>query len=61
MPKKQSYRALQSELDKVLTELQSTESDIDKALDLYKQGQELIKQLEEHLLTAKNTVEHLKT
>ncbi|HSX46393.1 MAG TPA: exodeoxyribonuclease VII small subunit [Patescibacteria group bacterium] len=60
MADKPSYRALQSELDKVLEELQSSELDIDKALALYKSGQKLIKQLESHLQTAKNEIEHLK-
>lgn len=57
---KKSYRDLQTELDKVLDELQSAELDIDKALGLYKEGQGLIKQLEEYLQTAKNEIEHLK-
>jgi len=56
-----TYKEMQYDLEAVLNELQSPELDIDKALTLYKKGQGLIKQLEEHLLTAKNTVEHLKT
>ncbi len=60
MAKQKAYRELQADLDKVLDQLQSAELDIDKALELHKQGQELIKQLEDYLQTAKNTVEHLK-
>jgi exodeoxyribonuclease VII small subunit len=60
MATKKSYRELQTQLDQVLEELQSAELDIDKALDLYKRGQGLIKQLEEYLQTAKNEIEHLK-
>lgn len=60
MTAKKSYRELQAELDKVLDELQSSELDIDKALDLYKQGQKLIAELEKYLKTAKNEIEQLK-
>lgn len=60
MVQKKSYRELQTQLDTVLDHLQSAELDIDKALELYKQGQNLIKQLEDYLQTAKNTVEELK-
>jgi len=60
MTSKKSYRELQLELDEVLLQLQSAELDIDKALELYKQGQNLIKKLEDYLQTAKNEIEHLK-
>lgn len=60
MADKKTYRELQSELDSVLVELQSSELDIDKALDLYKQGQKLLALLETHLKNAKNEIEHLK-
>jgi exodeoxyribonuclease VII small subunit len=61
MATKVSYRELQTQLDSVLSELQSAELDIDKALDLYKQGQKLIEQLEKYLKNVKNEIEHLKT
>ena len=60
MTVKKSYRELQSELDMVLEKLQSSELDIDRALELYKKGQELTKQLENYLQNAKNEIEHLK-
>lgn len=60
MTLKKSYRELQAELDKVLDELQSAELDIDKATGLYKEGQRLIKKLEDYLQTAKNEIEHIK-
>lgn len=60
MTVKTSYTELQSQLDSVLAQLQSTELDIDKALDLYKKGQKLIEQLENYLQNAKNEIEHLK-
>ena len=57
---KKSYRELQTELDEVLSRLQSAELDIDKALELYKIGQKLIEQLEDYLQNAKNEIETLK-
>lgn len=57
---KKTYRELQGELDSVLVELQSAELDIDKALELYKQGQKLIEQLEDYLQNAKNEITELK-
>ncbi len=60
MAAKTSYKELQMQLDNTLGQLQSAELDIDKALDLYKQGQKLIKQLEDYLKNAKNEIEHLK-
>ncbi len=58
--KTKSYRDLQTELDNVLSELQSAELDIDRALTLYKQGQTLITELETYLTNAKNEIEQLK-
>ncbi len=60
MSTKKTYRELQAQLDDVLEHMQSAELDIDKALELYKKGQELVKQLEEYLQNAKNEIEHLK-
>jgi len=60
MTTKQSYRELQTQLDEVLGQLQSAELDIDKALDLYKQGQKLIEQLEDYLKNAKNEIVQIK-
>lgn len=60
MSEQKSYRQLQDQLDQVLTELQSVELDIDKALDLYNQGEKLIKEIESYLTTAKNRIEDIK-
>ena len=57
---KKSYKQLQAELDEILSKLQSAELDIDEALGLYKQGQSLLKTLEDYLKNAKNEIEHLK-
>lgn len=61
MATKLKYRELNLQLDEVLRQLQSAELDIDKALEHYKHGQKLIKQLEDYLQTAKNEIEQLKT
>lgn len=60
MSAKTSYKQLQTQLDDTLAQLQSAELGIDKALELYKQGQKLIEQLENYLKNAKNEIEHLK-
>lgn len=60
MSAKKSYREHQAELDQVINQLQTAELDIDKALELYKQGEKLVKELENYLKTAKNEIEHLK-
>ena len=47
--KHQSYRDLKAQLDEVLVKLQAEDIDIDEAIKLHDQGQELIKQLEVYL------------
>jgi exodeoxyribonuclease VII small subunit len=56
-----TYQALKTELDAVMTELQREDLDIDTALTHYRRGLELVRQLEEHLNGAENTVHELKT
>lgn len=58
--KQKSYRQLQSELDSVLSELQSPDLDIDKALELHKQGQKLVAELDQYLKNAENEITELK-
>lgn len=53
------YASLRAKLDEVLLRLQSDEVDIDEAVKLYKQGVELLAQIEAYLETAKNTVEKI--
>ncbi len=55
-----TYKELQAELDRVLADLQSADLDIDKALNLHKQGQKLVVELEKYLKTAENQVKELK-
>lgn len=54
-----SYEELRTELDTILTELQSNELDIDQALKQYERGREVIKQLEAYLETAENQIKVL--
>lgn len=60
MTVKKTYRELQAELNDILEQLQSAELDIDKALELYKKGQQVIKELETYLQSAKNEIVQLK-
>ena len=62
MPKRTSpnYQQLRDELDEVLAELQREDLDVDKALEYYRRGLELIKQLEKYLGGAENKVRDLK-
>ncbi len=49
MADKKSYQELKSELDAVLVELQHEDTDIDKAVELHKQGTKLLEQLDAYL------------
>lgn len=60
MDAKKTYKQLQDELDALLEQFQSVELDIDKALILHREGELLVKQLEEYLADAKNEIVHLK-
>ena len=53
------YKALRSELDEVLDQLQQDDTDIDAALKGYEKGLKLIGQLEAYLQTAENTIKKL--
>jgi exodeoxyribonuclease VII small subunit len=52
------YRALQNELDEVLTSLQSGDLTIDEALKAYERGQEIVAQLEKYLKQAENKIKN---
>lgn len=60
MPKP-NYEQLKTELDSLLTELQRDDLDVDKALEHYRRGLELVKQLEKYLSTAENKVRDIKS
>lgn len=58
--KTKSYRQLREELDNVLAELETSMDDIDKAIEQYKKGQEIIAQIEKYLDKAKIKINVLK-
>jgi exodeoxyribonuclease VII small subunit len=60
MATKKTYRTLQAELDTVLEKLQNPEVDIETAVVLFKEGNELIKALQTYLETAKNEIQSIK-
>lgn len=55
-----NYQVLKDELETVLSKLQAEDLDVDEALSLYQRGLELVKQLDNYLKTAENTVQELK-
>jgi exodeoxyribonuclease VII small subunit len=54
-----SFRQMRSDLDNIILSFQSNELDADEALELYKKGQALIKQIDEYLKKSENTVKKL--
>ena len=54
-----NYRQLSAELDELLHELESTDIDIDDALQKYQRGMEIVEQLEKYLKTAENKVKKI--
>lgn len=57
---KANYESLKTELDEVMLALDQDDLDVDKALEHYQRGLELVKQLEAYLKTAENKVVELK-
>ena len=61
MPKNDAtYLELNTELDGILSRLQSGNLDIDEAVQCYERGTELVKQLEAYLKQAENKITKLK-
>lgn len=58
--KADSYIKLREELDAVLVELESNTDDIDKAIERYKKGVEIIAKIEKYLDKAKAKIDILK-
>jgi exodeoxyribonuclease VII small subunit len=57
---KPTYEELNTELETIVISLQQDDIDIDVAVTQYERGLVLVKQLEDHLATATNTIEELK-
>ena len=47
--KEHSYQDLKAALELILDKLQNVETDIDEAVQLYKEGQRILKQLDRYL------------
>ena len=61
MPKTdKSYQQLKAELDEVMMALQQDDLDVDKAIEFYQKGLQLVQQLEKYLKNAENKVTELK-
>lgn len=60
-PKLKDYRSLRRELDEVVAKLQGDDIDIEDAIKLHARGQELIKQLEDYIKQAENSIKKIKT
>lgn len=58
--KKTDYKTLSTELDEILSKLQSAELNVDEAVDLYERGMKIAKQLEAYLKEAENKVAKVK-
>ena len=57
---KPTYQQLSTELESIIVELQSADSDIDLAIKHYERGLEVVKQLDDYLKTADNKITELK-
>lgn len=55
-----NYHRLSSELDEIFIKLQSTDLDIDEAVEAFERGVRITKELEEYIKNAKNKVTKIK-
>lgn len=55
-----NYEELKSELDDIMLALQQEDLDVDKAIEYYQRGLELVQSLEKYLKTAENRITELK-
>jgi exodeoxyribonuclease VII small subunit len=58
--KEVNYQELKSELDEIMLALQQEDLDVDKALEHYQRGLELVQQLETYLRDAENKIVEIK-
>ncbi len=57
---KPTYEQLKADLDEVMSALQQEDLDVDRALEYYQKGLELVQAIEAYLKTAENKVVELK-
>jgi exodeoxyribonuclease VII small subunit len=55
-----NYQELKDELDEIMILLQQEDLDVDKALEHYKRGLQLVQQLESYLKDAENKITEIK-
>lgn len=61
MKKDKSYRQLNKELEEIIYQLDSELDDIDKAVELYKKGENVLSQIDDYLKDAKAKIDKAKT
>ena len=61
MKKDKSYRQLNKELEEIIYQLDNELDDIDKAVELYKEGEKILAQIDEYLKVAKIKIDKAKT
>lgn len=54
------YQELSDQLEKIMSELQDGQLDLDQAIEKYEEGIKIIKQLEKQLKTAENKIIKIK-
>lgn len=59
-PAPKNYAELQAELQAIITWFESDSFDVDQAVQKYQRGLELVRDLEQYLGSAENTVRELK-
>lgn len=60
MTKAVNYKALRTELEEIMTQLDDDQLDVDEVTRLYLRGMEIVKELETYLKTAENKVQKVK-
>lgn len=60
MAKVKTYKELREELDEIVSQLQSSELDIDEATKQYERGMKLVQELEVYLKDAEVKIEKVK-
>lgn len=59
MPKSKDYAELNTELNEILTKLQSTDLPVDEAVKVYERGMAIAKELETYLKSAENKIKKI--
>ncbi len=60
MKKDKSYRQLNKELEEIIYKLDGELDDIDKAIELYKEGEKILNEIDQYLKSAKTKIDKTK-